>query len=126
MSGEDRPAPSSLATALRCRCPRCGQGRLYDGLLQVTETCPVCGLDLREHDAGDGPAFFAMCAVMLIVVPAALIVESLFSPPLWVHALLWGIVMIGLTFVLLRVIKAWLIAQQYKHRSTDEAGGGVS
>ena len=32
MSSPDRPAPSTLATALLCRCPRCGRGKLYDGL----------------------------------------------------------------------------------------------
>ena len=41
--------------ALRCRCPRCGQGKLFQGVLTVRERCPVCGLDLREHDSGDGP-----------------------------------------------------------------------
>jgi len=45
-----------------------------------------------------------------------LYVELRYEPPVWVHAVLW----VPLTFFggvwLLRVMKAWLIAQQYVHR----------
>ena len=40
--------------ALACRCPRCGEGRLFTGLLTVRAACPACGLDLSAQDAGDG------------------------------------------------------------------------
>ena len=56
-----------------------------------------------------------------IVVGLALLVEVKFSPPLWVHALLWPGVILAGAIVLLRIFKATLIALQFRHRaaSTD-------
>ena len=39
------PPRSPLATGVRCRCPRCGRGRLFSGLLDVRPACETCGLD---------------------------------------------------------------------------------
>ena len=53
--------PVSLAhAAFACRCPRCGEGRLFTGLLAVSPACPSCGLDFSAEDAGDGPQVFVI------------------------------------------------------------------
>jgi uncharacterized protein (DUF983 family) len=109
------PPVSVLATALRCRCPRCGQGRLYSGLLTVVPLCGACGLDLAAQDAGDGPAVFVILILGAVVVGLAFWVEAKFAPPLWVHLILWTPVIIGGAIAMLRILKAWLIAMQYRH-----------
>jgi uncharacterized protein (DUF983 family) len=110
------PAPVSLLyAAFACRCPRCGKGRLFAGLLAVRAVCPVCGLDLSSEDAGDGPAVFVIFFLGLVVVGLAAIVEIRFSPPLWVHLLLWTPLILGGAVALLRPLKAGLIALQYRH-----------
>jgi len=39
-----------LRGILTLRCPRCRRGRLFSGLLDMPERCPVCGLIYeREH-----------------------------------------------------------------------------
>jgi uncharacterized protein (DUF983 family) len=44
------------------------------------------------------------------------LVEINFSPPLWVHLLLWApLILIG-AVAMLRPLKAGLIALQYRHR----------
>ena len=112
------PAPVSLlSVALRCRCPRCGEGRLFDGLLAVTPRCARFGLDLRAEDAGDGPAVLVMFVLGALVVAGALVVEIVFTPPLWVHVVLWTPVTIVGGIALLRPLKAIFIAQQYRHRA---------
>lgn len=116
MSGAEFPPPVSvLVAALQCRCPRCGKGKLYDGLLAVTPRCAACGLDLAAQDAGDGPAVFVVLILGAIVVGLALWVEAEFAPPFWVHIVLWTPVIIGGAIALLRWMKAWLIAMQYRH-----------
>jgi len=110
------PAVSLFHAALGCRCPRCGRGRLFSGLLGVRRACEVCGLDLSAQDAGDGPAVFAILFLGTLVVGLAALVEIRFSPPLWVHLLLWGpLILIG-AVAMLRPLKAGLIALQYRHR----------
>ncbi|MGO1120242.1 DUF983 domain-containing protein [Rhodovibrionaceae bacterium A322] len=119
MADQFYPEISPTRTGLACRCPRCGQGRLYDGLLSVKPRCEVCDFDLAEADSGDGPAVFIMFILGALVVPLALWMDSAFSPPVWVHALVWGPVIIGGSVILLRPLKALMIALQYKHRASD-------
>jgi uncharacterized protein (DUF983 family) len=116
MSGQADPPVSPLTAALLCRCPRCGRGALYAGLLSVAPRCAVCGLDLKAQDAGDGPAVFVVLILGALVVGAAIWVEVVFAPPLWVHVVLWTPVVFAGAIAMLRPLKAGLIALQYRHR----------
>lgn len=119
---EPRTPVSVLQAGLRCRCPRCGRGRLFTDLvhfLKVAETCEVCGLDLRPEDAGDGPAVLIMFVTGPLVVGLAVLLEIFFHPPLWLHAVLWIPTILLTSIALLRPLKAMLIAQQYRHRAGE-------
>ena len=109
-------AAAPLRAVLGCRCPRCGQGPRVSGLLSVRPACEVCGLDLSAQDAGDGPAVFAILLLGTLVVGLAALVEIKFSPPVWVHLLLWGPLIVIGAVAMLRPLKAGLIALQYRHR----------
>jgi uncharacterized protein (DUF983 family) len=104
-----------------CKCPKCGQGDLYKpGLtLDLRDACDVCGLDLSKNDSADGPAVFLIFILGFSLVPLALITDAMFRPPLWVHIVVWGILGVGITVGLLRPLKAYIIALQYKHRRSD-------
>ncbi len=109
------PPVSSVKAGLTCTCPRCGRGKLFDGVLKVADRCGVCGLDLTTHDAGDGPAVFVIFILGFVVVPLALLLEVVLAPPIWVHLVVWTPVIFGGTVALLRPTKAWLVAQRFKH-----------
>lgn len=114
------PPVSPFAAGLGCKCPRCGRGRLYRGLLKVADRCEACGLDLARHDSGDGPAVFVTLILGFIVVGLALWVELAYEPPFWVHALVWTPLILVGALLLLRPFKATLIALQYKHRWSED------
>ncbi len=114
-----RATQPPLAAGLACRCPRCGRGRLFEGFLKVRATCPACGLDLAWADAADGPAVFVIFIVGGIVVALALLVESWFAPPYWVHLALWLPTILVGSILLLRPMKATLIALQYRHNAGE-------
>jgi uncharacterized protein (DUF983 family) len=107
---------SPVSAGLNCRCPQCGRGRLFSGYLKVAEKCEACGQELGVLDTGDGPAVFVMFIVLIITVPLVFLVYAMFEPPIWVHAILWPIVVIGLSLWLLRPAKGAMIGLQYKHR----------
>ncbi|HEY9567166.1 MAG TPA: DUF983 domain-containing protein [Thalassobaculum sp.] len=113
-------SPSAYAAGLACRCPRCGRGRLFDGYLTVRPVCDACGLDLASHDTGDGPSVFVIFILGAVVVPLALTVEAAFQPPLWLHAALWSVAVLGGTLALLRPLKGLLVALHYRHRAAAE------
>ena len=54
-----------------------------------------------------------------IVAGSALVVEVLYAPPYWVHALLWGPLILLTTLVPLRPLKGLLIALQYYHKAAE-------
>jgi len=84
--------------------------------LDVRQACEACGLDLSAQDAGDGPAVFAILFLGALVVGLAALVEIKFSPPIWLHLLLWGPLIVIGAIAMLRPLKAGLIALQYRHR----------
>ena len=110
----DYPPQSPVNVGLRCACPRCGEGRLYDGILTPARQCMACGLDYSFIDSGDGPAVFVILILGFLVAGLALALESAFSPPVWVHVVLWIPVITGLAIWALRVTKAMMIAMQYQ------------
>jgi len=119
MSMQTDHMPSSVTVALRACCPRCGKGRLYDGFLTLAPGCSVCGLDYAFADSGDGPAVFIMMIAGFIIVGLVLWVEFTWSPPYWVHAVLWLPLTILLPLGLLRPLKGWLVAQQFRHKASE-------
>jgi uncharacterized protein (DUF983 family) len=112
-------AGSPIAKGLAGRCPRCGEGRLFQGFLSLRPCCEHCGLDYSFADAGDGPAVFVILIGGFIVVFAALITEFLYQPPYWVHAALWLPLILFVTLAPLRPIKGLLIALQYHHKAEE-------
>jgi uncharacterized protein (DUF983 family) len=111
--------PSPYVAGLSGRCPRCGQGPLFDGFLALRARCPQCGLDYSFADAGDGPAVFVILISGFIVCAMALLVEVKYAPPLWVHALLWVPLILLVTLAPLRLLKGLLIALQYHHDAAE-------
>ncbi len=108
--------PSLLRVCLLCRCPRCGIGKLYQGVLTVRDRCEFCDLNLAAADTGDGAAAFIILFESAILVALAFWVEFRFNPPLWVHAVLWPALAIPATIAMMRPLKAFLIAQQFRNR----------
>jgi uncharacterized protein (DUF983 family) len=116
---ETKAPISPYLAGLRCRCPRCGEGRMFSGFLTPAPRCERCGLDYGFADAGDGPAVFVILIAGFIVVFAALIVEAVWRPPYWLHALLWVPLLLVLALGLLRPLKGLLIAIQFHHKAEE-------
>lgn len=115
----DRSTVSPFAAGLRCRCPRCGEGRLFEGFLTPRAACESCGLDFAFADSGDGPAVFIMFIAGFLVVGAALFVELSYEPPFWVHAMLWIPAVLIVCLGLLRPLKGLMIALQFANDAAE-------
>jgi uncharacterized protein (DUF983 family) len=113
------PPPSPFLAGLLARCPRCGEGALFRSGLILREKCDRCGLSYAFADSGDGPAVFAIFILGFLVLAGALLVEFRLQPPVWVHVVLWGLLTPLLALGLLRLLKATLIALQYRHKAGE-------
>jgi uncharacterized protein (DUF983 family) len=92
---------------------------LFTGLLTLRPACPVCGLAFGGSDTGDAGAVGLIMVLGAIVVIMAFWVEFHFNPPLWVHVMLWPAVTFPLAILLMRPMKACLVALQFFHRSNE-------
>jgi uncharacterized protein (DUF983 family) len=111
------PPLDPTQAGLRGQCPRCGQGQLFTGALKIKPECNNCGLDFSALDVGDGAVVFVVMFTNIIVLGGALAFENTFSPPLWLHILLWPIVILVLCVWLTRLIKGVLLAHQYVRKA---------
>jgi uncharacterized protein (DUF983 family) len=106
-------------SALRGLCPRCGATTLFKGLAGFAPRCRACGLDYTSFNVGDGPAAFLIFIVGGLVVLLAILVELRFSPPFWVHILLWLPLTVVLVIGLLRFAKGLLLILEYRNRARE-------
>jgi uncharacterized protein (DUF983 family) len=113
------PPVDPVNAGLKGRCPRCGEGKMFSGLLSVGQRCGICRLDYSFADAGDGPAVFVILIIGFLVVGLALWLEVSYGPPLWVHFLLWIPLTLVLSLIALRLIKGLLIALQYRNKAAE-------
>ena len=112
----ERSLAQAMRRGWRCRCPNCGKGRLFRAFLKVVDRCEACGEELFHQRADDAPPYFVILITGHIVVPLALSVEVAFSPPYWVHAVLWGPLTIALALGLLQPVKGAIVAWQWANR----------
>lgn len=67
-----------MIRGLRGRCPHCERGRLYWKYLKVEPRCQVCGHDIAQYPADDGPAYFT-----ILIVGHLLVAPLLLFPIIW-------------------------------------------
>ncbi len=113
------PPVDPIKVGLQGCCPRCGRGKLFDGFLKLKPHCSACGLDYAFADAGDGPAVFVMLIVGFLIIGIALWFDSVFAPPVWLHALIWLPLTVILSLVLLRKLKGIMVALQYRNNASE-------
>ena len=107
----------SLNYILKTRCcPSCGKKLIFQSLLNLKKKCK-CGLNLSNYDIGDAPSFFAMFFLNIFIILLAITVEIKFSPPLWIHIILWAPLIIILSILLIRYLKVIFLFLNFKYRN---------
>jgi uncharacterized protein (DUF983 family) len=113
---EKRDIWSSLKRGFRGRCPRCGEGKLFRAFLKVDNHCSACGLDFTPHRADDLPAYLVIAIVGHIVVPAALLIETDYAPPVWLQLAIYLPLTALMSLVLLQPVKGAVVGLQWALR----------
>ncbi|ODN70019.1 DUF983 domain-containing protein [Methylobrevis pamukkalensis] len=108
-----RPTGLAMKRGLRCRCPACGEGRLFRAYLKVAPTCPACGEDLSHQRADDAPPYFTIVIVGHIVVPLALAAERELHPEMWIQMTVWPLLALVMSLLLLPPIKGAVVGFQW-------------
>jgi uncharacterized protein (DUF983 family) len=113
---EERSVQNAMLRGAMCRCPNCGEGRLFRRYLKVVDRCGKCGEELFHERAHDAPPYVVMSIVGHIVVGGILSVEVAWHPEVWVHLVIWLPLTIILSLALLQPVKGALIGMQWALR----------
>ena len=116
VKGEKRDLWTAMKRGFRCRCPRCGEGKMFRAFLKTANNCSVCGLDFTPHRADDLPAYLVIVIVGHIVVPLALSIETNFSPPVWMQLATYLPLTLILSLALLQPVKGAVVGFQWALR----------
>jgi uncharacterized protein (DUF983 family) len=113
---DERAAVPAVLNGMRCRCPKCGEGRLFRAYLKVNETCPACGEELFHHRADDMPPYIAIVIVGHLLVGALLHAETTMSIDPWMYLVTLVPLALILPLVMLPSIKGAVVGLQWANR----------
>lgn len=108
-----RPVWRAIGNGIRCRCPNCGEGKLYRAYLKVADTCSNCGEQLHWHKADDMPPYIAIFIVGHLLIGLILHLEtSTRIDPFWYLATMVPAALI-LPLIMLPSIKGAVVGLQW-------------
>jgi uncharacterized protein (DUF983 family) len=113
---DERQLLPAVLNGLRCRCPKCGEGKLFRAYLKINDTCPSCGEELFHHRADDLPPYLAIIVVGHLLVGALLHFELTATVDPWVYMVTLVPLALVLPLVMLPSIKGAVVALQWANR----------
>ena len=113
---DDRSLPQAMWRGAMCRCPHCGQGKMFRAYLKTADQCDVCGEELSHHRADDFPPYIAITIVGHIIIFLMLHLDMTYH----VQPITYVVTMIPLAIVLplamLPSIKGAIVGLQWANR----------
>ena len=87
LSTQPYELPANIWQALRrgvlCKCPRCGQGKLFRKWLKPVDSCAHCGLDISGQRADDLPAYIGIFVTGHLLAPVIIALITGFALSVW-------------------------------------------
>jgi len=117
--------PAPLRHALRLRCPRCGEGRLFAGWFRMESRCVRCGLDFRREPGfylGSIYINYGVTALTTIALYGVLVLGAGLSAEQALGVCL--AVAVALPLWLFRFARAFLLAIDSSVNSEPSSGPG--
>lgn len=108
-----RPVWNAMRNGFFCRCPQCGEGKLFGSFSKTVPVCEHCGLEIHHHRADDFPAYIVVLIVGHLVIGGMLMVETTTNLPMWVHMAIWIPLTVILAIALLQPVKGAIIGLQW-------------
>ena len=113
---EPRSLSTALAKGMRCKCPSCGETKLFTSGLKVQDKCDVCHEEFHHHRADDLPAYLNIFIVGHIMVALTIVVMDMKIFGLWQLVALSTVATVSVAFLLMRPLKGMVVAAQWALR----------
>lgn len=110
---ELRPLWQAVWNGLRCRCPKCGKGKLFRAYLKVNDHCPACGEDLHHHRADDMPPYISIVIVGHVLIGLMVEMEMSMRVAPFVYLMVMVPLALFLPLIMLPSIKGAVVGLQW-------------
>lgn len=113
---EERSVGQAIWRGTLCRCPHCGQGKMFRAYLKVADECDVCGEELSHHRADDFPPYIAIMIVGHLLVGIMLHMDMVWhvNPMMYLYSMIPLAVVLPLA--MLPSIKGAIVGLQWANR----------
>lgn len=115
-TAEERSVATAMWRGTLCRCPHCGQGKMFRAYLKTADQCNVCGEELSHHRADDFPPYVAIVIVGHIIIFTMLHMEMAYHVSPLTHVLIAVPMAILLPLLMLPSIKGAIVGLQWATR----------
>ncbi len=113
---EQRSVGQAIWRGTLCKCPHCGQGKMFRAYLKVVDHCDACGEQLNLHRADDMPPYIAITIVGHILILIMMHMEMVWhvSPVTYLYTMVPLAVIMPLA--MLPSIKGAIVGMQWANR----------
>lgn len=118
----ERPLGRSIKRGMLCRCPHCGEGRLFRAFLKPVDVCAVCGEEIFHHRADDLPAYLVIVVVGHVLLTGYMLTDMAFRVSPWVHLAIWVPLAVLAAMLTIQPIKGGVIGLQWALKMHGFAG----
>lgn len=110
---DSRNWKTAVLRGLKCRCPNCGEGKLFGKWLKVSPSCSGCGEALHHEKAHDLPPYLTIMIVGHVVVTLLMIAEATMELSLTTHLLIWIPVSLLMSIAIMQPVKGGVVGLQW-------------
>lgn len=116
--GEDaeRPLVRSILRGMACRCPRCGEGKLFRAFLKPVDTCEACGEEIFHQRADDLPPYIVIMIVGHVLLGGYMTTDLIFPASEWLHLAIWAPLCVLTAIACIQPVKGGVIGLQWALR----------
>ena len=113
---DQRNVAQAMKRGWFCRCPNCGEGKLFRAFLKPVDHCAACGEDYTHQRADDLPAYLSIVIVGHIVVGGFMMTDMVWTLSNWTHLAIWTPLTVVLAMISIQPIKGAVIGLQWGAR----------
>ena len=111
-----------LGRCLRLRCPRCGQGRMFEHAFTLSGQCDSCAFSFEpEQGYYVGAIYLNYAAVVLIAIPGFLFLDYWTDWSFTQQMLVWTAFAIGFPILCFRHSKSLWLSLDYFFTQSSQA-----
>jgi uncharacterized protein (DUF983 family) len=103
----------AIRNGIKCKCPNCGKGGLFNGFIKVKPDCASCGEELHHHRADDLPPYLNVFIVGHIIVGLLMISMNYELFGMWTTAIGGSVLAAIVAIAIMRPLKGMVIALQW-------------